>query len=199
MTYNGIEFNTLAYLEQFYSDPINGIPKESGIYFWVYWPEFDPNTIPTKDLLDKLVEFSQRTLQSPEEILGKYKYRVKIEEQRFDKNQNPFGLSDKQKIKLSKYLSDVNNAKSFFDFFKEVCFARPFYIGKATNLRSRLGTQHFKSKSRIIPEIDSQGILHTEIWVGYKLIPSFSGDEINTIMEEILSRNIKPGLTIKPN
>ncbi|WP_158858673.1 GIY-YIG nuclease family protein [Lunatibacter salilacus] len=199
MVFNGIVYNKLSYLEQFYKDPFDGIPEESGIYFWVYWPEYDPQMINPNDLIDKLAEFSCKSLQSPEEILGRYKFKVKVEEQRFGKKSNPFGISDKQKIKLLKYLMDPLNVNPFFDFFKEICFARPFYIGKAINLRNRLANQHFNSKTRIIPEIDAQNILHSEIWVGYKKIPSHGGDEISTLMEEILSRNIKPGLTIKPN
>lgn len=199
MLFNGITYNKLSYLEQFYKDPSDGIPEKSGIYFWVHWPEYDPNTIIINDLIDILSEFSSKSLQSPEEIIGKYKFKVRVEEQRFNRKSNPFGISDSQKNKLIKYLSDPKNANPFFDFFKEICFARPFYIGKAINLRSRLAGQHFNSKTRIIPEIDSQNIKHSEIWVGYKIIPSQGSDEISTLMEEILSRNIKPGLTIKPN
>lgn len=199
MDINGITFNRLSYLEQFYSDPLNGIPENSGIYFWVYWPEYDYNLVSPKDLINLLIEFSSKSLQSPEEIVGRYKFKVRVEEQRFEKKSNPFGLSDSQKNKLFKYISDPNNSRSFFDFFKEICFARPFYIGKAINLRSRLGSQHFKSRTRLIPEIDRECIKHSEIWVGYKIIPIQGGEEISTIMEEILSRNIKPGLTIKPN
>jgi hypothetical protein len=197
MVFNGILYNKLSYLEQFYADPLNGIPEQSGIYFWVFWPEYDPEEILPQDLIDKLAEFSSKSLQSPEEIVGRYKF--KVEEQRFEKKSNPFGLSESQKNKLINYISDSKNAMSFFEFFKEICFARPFYIGKAKNLRTRLGKQHFKSMTRIIPEIDRENIKHSEIWVGYKVIPAYGNDEISTIMEEILSRNIKPGLTIKPN
>jgi hypothetical protein len=188
-------------LRQYYKDPINGIPTDSGIYFWVYWPDFDSNTITVSNLETKLIEYSSKNLQFPEELWGRYKFIAEIKEQKFDKHSSPlFGLSPSQRQKLINYLSSSrNNIRSFDEFFKEICFTRPFYVGKANNLRSRLSNYHFKSTTEVIPEITRQQIPETQIWVGYKLIPMNSNDEMNNVFEEIISRNIKPGLTKKPN
>lgn len=199
MIQNDIKFEKLTYLTKYYDDPVNGLPEKSGIYFWVYWPEFDPYKIDIDRLEEKLIEFSGKKLQFEEELHGRFKYKSVIYEQRFENNGNPFGLSPSKRIKLINYLSDKNNLESFSIFFKEVCFARPFYIGKANNLRTRLVAGHFKRKTEVIPEIEKQKIPLSEIWIGYKLIPPFENEDMNTIFEEILSRNIKPGLTKKPN
>ena len=200
MIFNGIPFEKLSYLKQFYSDPSNGIPEESGVYYWIYWPDFDPHTISIKRLEDRLQEYSKKNLQFPEILKGKYKFIAEIKEQRFDKNEAPIlGLSQGKKKKLLNHFNTRQNIIDFHIFFKEICFARPFYIGKANNLRQRLVNGHFKSRSEILPELLDQKINDSDIWIGYKLIPINIDSQLNTIFEEILSRNLKPGLTKKPN
>ncbi len=200
MIFNGIPFEKLSYLKQYYSDPVNGIPEDSGVYYWVYWPDFNPNTISLQKLEDKLKEYSKKNLQFPEILKGKYKFIAEIKEQRFDKNEAPIlGLSQGKKQKLLDHFSTRKNIVDFHFFFKEICFARPFYIGKANNLRKRLVHSHFKSKSDILPELMGQKINDSDIWIGYKLIPIQINSQMNVIFEEILSRNLKPGLTKKPN
>lgn len=201
MIFNGIPFEKLSYLKQFYTDPNNGIPNDSGVYYWVYWPDFDKQKITVPSLEQKLVEYSIKNLQFPEILKGKYKFIAEIKEQKFDKKQdiNPiFGLSESKKNDLLNYFSTRNNIVTFYDFFKEICFARPFYIGKANNLRTRLNN-HFKGNSVILPELLKQRINESDIWIGYKKIPLEDTKPMNTIFEEILSRTVKPGLTKKPN
>jgi hypothetical protein len=184
-----------------FNDPIDGIPTTSGIYFWVYWPDFDSTKISVPDLEKKLIEYSIKNLQFPEKLIGRYKFVAEIKEQKFDKHSSPlFGLSPSQRNKLINYLkSNRSNIISFHSFFKEICFTRPFYVGKANNLRSRLNSYHFKGTTEVVPEILKQRIPETQIWVGYKEIPMNANDEMNRVFEEIISRNIKPGLTKKPN
>ncbi|WP_461116886.1 hypothetical protein [Spirosoma jeollabukense] len=180
-------------------DPIDGIPSSYGIYQWVYWPDFDANLIKTKDLIDILKEYSLKNFYIEEEIRGLYKFHAKIWEQGFRDNNNMFGLSDKKNSELETHLLSRSNIISFNDFFKEICFVRPFYLGKANNLRSRL-SQHFTAKTNVIPEIIKSGIPEQHIWVGYKEVKYNPTERaINNIFEEIYSRRVKPGLTIKPD
>lgn len=200
MIHNGIQYEKLSYLKQYYDDPTSGIPTTAGVYYWVYWPEFDKNTIMRKELEKKLIEYSSKNLQFPEKLKGTYKFIAEIKEQKFDKHIDPlFGLSVSKKNRLLKYFETRDNIINFYTFFKELCFAKPFYIGKANNLRSRLVNSHFKSKSDLIPEIQNQRIIESQIWVGFKLVPMNADEEMNVVFEEIISRNIKPGLTKKPH
>jgi hypothetical protein len=196
-----IGYNPLSFLLKFHADPTEGIPKASGIYHWVYWPRFDPKTISMTALEIKLKEFTKKSLLFSETIVGEYKFHAIISEQGYPtKNDTLFGLPDSKNLKLLKYLGDRGNLAFFSEFFQDVCFSRPFYIGKANNLNTRLVQQHFKGRSsNILAEITKNGIPFTDIWVGYKIIPDIAGDDINNIFEEIFSRRIKPGLTKKSN
>jgi len=199
MEVNGFKFGKLDVLRKNISDSALGIPAEYGIYQWVYWPDFDERTISKLQLVNLIKEYSKQNFFIEEEFLGTYKFRAKIWEQGFRENGNMFGLNDKSDRELEDYLSDPLNLPFFSAFFKEICFIKPFYLGKANNLRSRL-SQHFESKSKIVPQIIAKGIPEKDIWVGYKKIGQPSpGSKINTIFEEIYSRRVKPGLTIKPN
>jgi hypothetical protein len=196
---NVINYERLSYLIQYYDDALNGIPESSGIYYWVYWPDFEYSSISTQDLTDKLLEFTTRSLFFKEVIRGPYKFEAEIREQTYPSNGNFFGLSHSKQNKLLAYLNLEDNKRIFHDFFKEVCFSRPFYIGKANNLRRRLVSQHFKGKTEVLPEIDGLSINYSDIWVGFKIIDDPNDEGLNNIFEEILSRKIKPGLTKKPN
>lgn len=200
MEYNGVEFQKLSFLEDNYDDLFYGIPESSGIYYWVYFPDFDYVTA-SPDSLKKLInEFMEKSLFFEEEIKGSYKFEGIIKEQGFRKNGEIFGLSATKSLLLYDYFNDAANREFFYIFFKELCFARPFYVGKANNLRTRLAKQHFKGiSSHIMSEIRKNAINGYDIWVGYKIIPDRGRSNINVIFEEIFSRVIKPGLTKKPN
>ena len=118
-----LEYKRLSFLTQFHSDPIQGIPKEGGIYYWVYFPDFDPKTITVSDLEIKLKEFTKKSLMFSETIIGSYKFQAIISEQGYPtKNDTLFGLSESKNLKLKKYLADPVNLNFFHSFFKEVCF-----------------------------------------------------------------------------
>jgi len=203
MDVNGFKFNKLEFLRKNIDDPTDGIPTLYGIYSWVYWPDFASTTILPAALISHLIDYTSKNFYIEEELVGLYKFEGKIWEQGYKLNGNLFGLSDDKNIALSTFLTDRANINYFHSFFKELCFARPFYVGKANNLRQRLSI-HFKgAKSHILPEINKKGIPENHIWVGYKEIQYSSGSplpkNLNTIFEEILSRRVKPGLSIKPN
>jgi hypothetical protein len=199
MTYNGFEFNKLDFLKKNIDDPKDGIPSDYGIYQWVYWPEFDPLKITQPALLNLLKEYSAQNFYIEEEIKGTYKFHAKIWEQGYRDNSNIFGLSGSKSLELERFLNVPANLVSFSVFFQEICFVRPFYLGKANNLRSRL-QDHFNSKSNVMPEIVAKGVAENQIWVGYKTMPYNKTEaRLNNIFEEIYSRRVKPGLSIKPN
>jgi len=199
MLYNGFEFNKLDFLIKNIDDPKDGIPNDYGIYQWIYWPEFDPLKISHADLMKLLLEYTVQNFYIEEEIIGRYKFHAKIWEQGFKDNSYIFGLSSTKSQELERYLRVKANLKNFSEFFKELCFVRPFYLGKADNLRSRL-KNHFDGRTNVLPEIIAKGVPQHQIWVGYKKMPYSSTEpKLNTIFEEIYSRRIKPGLTIKPN
>lgn len=192
-------FEKLTYYEKSFANPVGGIPKESGIYYWVYWPNISKN-INATDLEKKLLEYSKVNLLFSETIKGRYKYSAVISEQSYRDNGNIFGLSDTKKNRLLEYFrKDQKNIHFFIDFFERVCFSRPFYIGKANNLRTRLVSQHFKGTTEVMGQITNSGISRTEIYVGYELVNDTASERVNDIFEEIFSRKVKPGLTKKPN
>jgi hypothetical protein len=197
-----INFNGFIYhkLDELKSD-ITLIPSNYGIYKWVHWPEFDFQSITPNELCDLLLNFSKVDFQFEENLIGKYKFKATIAEQGFKDNSNIFGLSDEKHLEIKSFLQDRNSITFFSEFFKEVCFARPFYLGKANNLQGRL-KDHIKGRSNILKEIISQSVKESDIWVGYKnipLIPQTTITNINNILEEIYTRRLKPGLSIKPN
>ncbi|MBK6473782.1 MAG: hypothetical protein IPF95_03615 [Flavobacteriales bacterium] len=182
----------------YFDDPISGIPKTSGVYYWVYWPELDAMRLSVMEIELKLMEYTGRSLFTSERITGLYKFQADITEQWFPNNGQMFGLPLQKAQALRLFLGTPANVSVFSDFFKEVCFARPFYVGKANDLRSRLGNQHFKKKTGVLSEIDDRGISYSEIWVGWKEVKDTSVPNINNIFEEIFSRRTKPGLSKKP-
>jgi hypothetical protein len=200
MEYNGIKFQKLSFLQQYYDDPQDGIPANSGIYYWVHFPDFDPITTTADQLKDIINEFASKTLYFEEKITGNYKFEATIKEQGYPENGQMFGLSKAKSIKLHSYFQNQVNREFFKKFFIDVCFSRPFYIGKAKNLKTRLVTQHFKRRSSdILDGIDKHVIPGTDIWIGYKEIEDLNNDDLNVIFEEIFSRRIKPAFTKKPN
>lgn len=149
MEVGSIKYEKLSYWRFIYNDTVNGIPTNSGIYFWVYWPEFDASTITVNELNDHLIAFCEKNLQFPETLKGTYKFIAHIHEQKYLEGSSPlFGLSESKRQDLLEYFRESrSNIEDFAIIFKEICFARPFYVGKSNNLRSRLANSHFRSKS----------------------------------------------------
>jgi len=192
-------FQKLTYYEKYYANPVSGIPKESGIYYWVYWPQINSKMSVT-DVEKKLLEYTKNGLLFSEKVRGKYKYEAVINEQWYKDNGNIFGLAESKKNILINYLkADSKNLKFFVDYFERICFSRPFYIGKANNLRTRLASQHFKGKTEIMGQIVKYGIPRNDIYVGYEVVEDNAPEKVNVVLEEIFSRNVKPGITKKPN
>lgn len=199
MNFNGFIYNKLDVIRRDITDPVTGIPNEYGIYKWVYWPEFDTATISQSDLIDLLKIYSAKNFYIEEELTGLFKFQAKIWEQGYKENDNLFGLSTKKHGELQTFLSSRSNIVFFGDLFKEICFARPFYLGKANDLQQRI-KNHMAGKSNVIPDITNKAIPEKDVWVGYKIIPSITtSPSLNTIFEEIYTRRVKPGLSIKPN
>jgi hypothetical protein len=192
-------FQKLTFYEKYFDNPVHGIPKESGIYYWVYWPQIN-NKMSISDIEKKLLEYTKNGLIFSEKIRGTYKFEGVISEQWYKDNGNIFGLAEAKKNRLINYLkADLKNLDFFIIFFERICFSRPFYIGKANNLRTRLVSQHFKGKTEIMSQISSFSIPRNDIYVGYEIIKDSASDKVNVILEEIFSRNVKPGITKKPN
>lgn len=198
MLINGYKYNKLSFLSTNINHPTHGIPTDYGMYNWVYWPKFDENTITVADLTDLLIHYSSREFYIEEKLNGLFKFEGQIKEQGYKHNGNMFGLSDSKHKVLLQFLSNRPDLVFFSEFFKELCFTKPFYVGKSNNLRQRL-SNHIRGKSNIIPEITIKGIPPQDIWVGYKIINAPATTTVNTIFEEIYTRKVKPGLSIKPN
>ena len=193
MEHNNIDYKRLSYLTRYPED----IPTFSGIYFWVYWPDFRVKSTDLDGFKEKMQSYTKSSLIFSEELKGTYKFYGFIYEQRFRNNGNIFGLTDRKEEKFLEYLEHQTHLERFASIFKELCFARPFYVGKANDLNSRLN-YHFNHNTPVLDKIDKLDINHTEIWVGYKKILDPNNEGLNNIIEEIFSRVIKPGLTKQP-
>ncbi len=166
----------------------------------VQWPKVEHQSLSIDDIEKHLISYSEKNLFYSERAVGKYKYEMFVSERGYPKGKGTmFGLSPSKNASLKKFLSVAINATYFESHFQELCFSRPFYVGKANNLRRRLAGDHFKGKSQIIKAIQDCGIVHSDIWIGFKVMPDPDDKEINVILEEIFSRRALPGLTIKPN
>lgn len=182
----------LYYLDQDFS---NAIPQRSGNYFWVYYPDISQKE-KLQEVIPILKEYTKVDL-CISEVLHREKYSVEVRELFYNhKNQgNLFGLSKAKECTLVDYLeSSQNNLNYFKSFFKSLCFSRPFYIGKAKNLRGRL-KEHFSGCSEVLSEIENRGIPKNHIWIGYEIIDTAISEDVLNIFEEVLQRKLKPGLT----
>ena len=191
------EFYNLAYLMD--QDFIDVIPESPGNYYWVHYPHIITNT-PLNELKNILEEYSKVDLNIPEEGIAGQKYYYKIGELGLSNNKGSstiFGLSKGKEDVFIEYLTDSNNLSYFINFFKELCFKRPFYIGKAKDIKSRI-IDHIEGRgnSPIKATINTLGVNKNHIWVGYEIISSLTMDEsILNIFEEITQKKLKPGLT----
>lgn len=191
--HSGFHFKELAYLESYFED----IPEKEGIYSWVYWPRFDPYNSSENAINSCIKEFTTTNLTTIERT-EKFKFRVEVGESGFPQNGNLFGLNEDKSAALWRFVSEKKNRSAFANFFKYICFSRPFYIGKADNLRMRL-VQHFRYQTKLRSLIDDNHISSNKIWVGFSGIELSQESGLNIIFEEILQRTLKPGLSLKPN
>ncbi|TKB46332.1 GIY-YIG nuclease family protein [Thalassotalea mangrovi] len=193
---NSTKFNTLEYYRQFVED----IPDKSGVYYWVYWPFRDTDA--DSDDIDLLLEhiriFTITNLNLAEASNTGYKFNVIVQEIRFSGDEI-FGLNNSKKTKLLAFLKESKRNRDYFlQFLKKISFSRPFYIGKADNLKQRL-SQHFQRRnSEILVQLENQNIRGSDVLIGYEIIENDYDQNVNVILEEIAQRIIKPGLTKRP-
>jgi hypothetical protein len=214
MLVNGINYKRLSFLTARYKKDPALIPQKPGMYFWIFFPDFDPKTISINDFRDLMIYYTNSQPFFFEKIKGRYKYQGVIYENRFNFDfiksiQDPnatniesktiFSLSTEKENKLLNELqSNRSHMEYFHSYFKELCFYRPFYVGKADNLFDRL-EDHFNDQTEVVPEIKRRKIKMHDIFLGYKTIPTTMQTDLNVILEEIFSKTVKPGLTLKPN
>ena len=76
MEVNNIEYQTLL----FYKDNnISLLPNKPGIYYWVYFPDIDPN-LDTQKFIEEFTKYSSVSLSLPEKFkLYKFKLLVLLE------------------------------------------------------------------------------------------------------------------------
>jgi hypothetical protein len=188
-----MEYKTLLYYSD--QDYLNKIPDRQGNYHWIHYVEF-PDEVDINLVREILLEYSRIDLSFPEEGFGK-KFFYKIGEVGYghDKSKGLLGLALKNEAILLDYLSDKANFENFKTFWKDLCFRRPFYIGKAIKLRSRIKDHiNGNGNSPILKFIKEQNIDKSHIWIGYEEIPSIDLKILN-IFEEITQIKLKPGLT----
>lgn len=187
--------NTLEFYKQFFSE----ISEKSGVYYWVFWP-FKDYYLEDENFeifIEKIKYFSSVNMNLPERTNVGYKFSIEVRERALDCE--ILGLnSNKSKI-LIKYLNDSKISRELFlIYLKRIIFSKPFYIGKANNLRNRL-QQHFEQRnSDILNHLKEFNINHTDVLIRYEIIESNLEENINTIFEEIAQRILKPGLTKRP-
>jgi hypothetical protein len=199
LTIDGKEYYNLAYLMD--QDFINEIPSSPGNYFWVHYPNIPLNTS-LNQIKNILNEYSKIDLNIPVEGIAAQKYYYKIGELGFfnlNGANTIFGLNKGKEDLFIEYLSDTKNIAYFIDFFKDLCFKRPFYIGKAKDIKSRI-IDHIEGRgnSPIKNTLNELKVNKNHIWIGFDLIsPVNMDDTILYIFEEIAQKKLKPGLTKK--
>jgi hypothetical protein len=196
MEYNGFKYWNLSYLDV--DDYRQEVSNKEGLYSWVFWPPLD-STNSIEEILKSLFHYQKVNLSYSEKTV-KFKFSIEVNESSFPDTNNLFGLSKDKADKLTNYLVVQKNKEKFCDFFKDLCFSRPFYIGKATSVRKRL-LQHITetNSSTIRRTLREQNINSNQIWIGTKELTLSGNDEgLSNIFEEILQRTIKPGLTKRP-
>lgn len=189
---NNFKFKSLAFLEAYQED----IPCTNGIYTWVFYPNLDPQFDDYQKYIEKLNIFTKIDIFLKEKY-QKFKFTVEVYESGFPKNGNLFGLSNKKDDVFKTFLLEQKNRVNFELFFKLICFSRPFYIGKALNLRSRI-CQHINSSSGIRHVLEDLEIESKYIWIGYQEMNITNEQDISNIIEEISQRILKPTLTVRP-
>ncbi|MFD2891186.1 hypothetical protein ACFS5J_04070 [Flavobacterium chuncheonense] len=195
MKIKDLDYQTFLY----YSDNnYNEIPQEKGIYYWVYYPDIDPKLSGDK-FVEDLKKYSEVSLSLPE-YFSDQKFHGMINEIWFDHTDenSVFGLSRKRSAQLIEYLNlSEHNRKNFVDFFKNLCFSRPFYVGMTENLKTRLSSHLAGTGSDILTNIESLNIKKNNIWISYSIFPEEFDSKLIKIHEEIYQRFVKPGLTKK--
>ena len=176
------------------------IPNDPGNYYWVYSP-WKKKSDDYEVLVKRIQKFSSVVL-SFEEIFKSQKTLIKVNEISFnDYNESNFlGLGDKAKNSLNNFLlKSPKNRAYFCNFMHELALYRPFYIGKADDLKRRI-KQHIggHGSSPIMERIRKSEIPFDEIYIGYEEMPLFDNSaDILNVFEELTQRLLRPQLTKK--
>ncbi|MBP6738731.1 MAG: hypothetical protein KA146_02015 [Leptospiraceae bacterium] len=183
-------YNSINYIED--------IPEFGGVYFWIYSPNLEMYINNFDEFRLSLLKFTKVNLSFSEKFY-KFKYAIDVKEFIFPDKGTILGLDSNKENDLLDFLQDLENRKYFAKYIKEISFMRPFYIGKAKNIRKRLANHFSQVASSILTELDKQEISYHDIYIGYRQIERVSENEkLNGIFEEIAQRMLKPGLTIRP-
>jgi len=191
MEVNDFTYLNLSYL--IHNNRIKKIPTQEGVYAWVYWREFEPGIVSKDDLYEILQSYSNVDLEIPT-LFKNFKYEVKINERKFKSESNPFGISNDKNEALKTYLKSNTGYQAIYDLLKSVYFSKPFYVGKADNLQTRI-TEHCRANSKIMQALDKNEIQPKYVWVGYKKSIKVNNAVINRVFEEVIQKVLKPGLT----
>lgn len=172
----------------------NKIPEQPGIYIWRYWPNF--RDLDSESLIEALAEMQSRYPQQTENLFNS---RIQI-----DIKKTPFGLKNSNDIlgvknqnKIEMFLKAIKAEEDVRQVLVHVLeillsFSPPLYIGKADNLRNRLG-DHFDNKTPLLGQLDKSDIPHDEIFISYVIDDLTMADtELTTNFEEILQRITNP-------
>jgi hypothetical protein len=58
MLVNGINYKRLSFLTARYKKDPALIPQKPGMYFWIFFPDFDPKTISINDFRDLMIYYT---------------------------------------------------------------------------------------------------------------------------------------------
>ena len=196
---NQIYQNLTFYLYD--ADNITNIPKKSGLYYWYYYKNLYRFVEDSSGFWKILEEYYSKNIPNISSSFHNFKISVTASESFFEdkrREQRLFGLSEK-KLELFKdfILENVNNRIYFNNYLKYIMFQKPFYVGKADNLRSRLN-QHINGKTKLLKLFEENNFEEDSIWIGYIELQDTFKEEVNSVFEEITQRILKPGLVERP-
>jgi len=105
-----------------------------------------------------------------------------------------FGLSAQKWESVKRMLSEASSRSEFCDIFKMACFLRPFYIGKANDLRIRLCDHFERRNSSLLSDLDGLQVPREAIWIGTKAVDESLELRDVPVLEEIMQRICNPPL-----
>lgn len=196
-----IEYQPLNYY-LFDNNNIAKVPKESGIYYWLFFRDLIPYVNDGSVFISNLKKFYSANLPSIPSNFQNFKFSVSTSESYFVNKNNEgkiLGLGDEKIELLEDFLNKGITERTFFNnFLKQILFQKPFYVGKADNLQNRL-RNHISGKSKILKKIRELNIAEETIWIGYTpLDASFINEELNSVFEEVTQRILKPSFVERP-
>lgn len=175
------------------------VPMKPGIYSWYYWPNFKNSELTFDTYWLKLINYCSKSIGAISSF-SDYKFSIDVKEANLQSkigDEFPFGLSEAKSKKLKEYLAIELNRIHFSDFLYDVVMNKPFYVGKADNLRVRLNS-HLLGGSDILKCLEENRIDEEEVLIKYEVVKSEIDTNVNDIYEEIFQKIVKPSLVKKP-